>query len=436
MVNFKNLVIVATAVFRCTLGAPTVTQGDIIPDSYIITLKPTVKAADAKVHIKWVQNVHKRHLNKRDGAKGVERRYDGKSGFQGYAGSFSKATIKAIQKRDDVQDIEPDRVWKLTLVKDPNERLSAKDAEDIEERDLEKRAMINQTGATWGLATVSHRDNSSPGYLYDSSAGSNTYAYVVDTGVRLSHSEFEGRATFGWTGFGAKKDDTHGHGTHVAGTIAGKTYGVAKNAQIVSVKIFDGLFTTTSTVIAGYNWAANDIINKGRTGRAAINLSIGGGFSSAFNGAINAAFKSGVISVAAAGNANSDAWWTSPASATGAIAVGAIDSSWNIATFSNWGNTVRIFAPGVGVKSAWFSSDTATVMMSGTSMATPHVVGLILSAFSVNKIASVNVITFLTQTATASKITGNLRGAANLIGNNGNLLQLPLRAPVKNKGQS
>jgi oryzin len=109
MVNLRNLAIVATAFFGCILGAPaTAEAGDIIQGSFIITLKPTVKAADAKAHIQWVKDIHKRDLEKRDGAKGVERRYDSKSGFQGYSGSFSKATIKAIKKRQDVRTLSID----------------------------------------------------------------------------------------------------------------------------------------------------------------------------------------------------------------------------------------------------------------------------------------------------------------------------------------
>jgi oryzin len=141
-----------------------------------------------------------------------------------------------------------------------------------------------------------------------------------------------------------------------------------------------------------------------------------------------------VITVAAAGNANMNAWLFSPASAEKAITVGAINSNWNIAQFSNWGNVVEVFAPGVGVKSAWNIDDASTKVLDGTSMATPHVVGLVLYAFSVNQIAPANIPTWITQTATASKVTGNLRGAANLIANNGNALQVLLKAPATAKG--
>ncbi|CAM1500527.1 Fc.00g096890.m01.CDS01 [Cosmosporella sp. VM-42] len=435
MVNLKNLIIVTTAFFSCTLSAPaTVQSGDIIPDSYIVTLKPTVTTSDAKLHIEWVNDVHRRSLDKRGSTNGVKRTYDNKSGYQGYAGSFSKSTIDKIKNNNEVVSVEADRIWKLTLVTKPQKWPSSKHVKGIKKPVPEVRDMINQTTATWGLGTVSQRAKGYSYYLYDSLAGSNTYAYVVDTGVRITHSEFEGRATTAYTAFPGKWDDTQGHGTHVAGIIAGKTYGVAKNAQIVGVKVFDGSgTTTTSVVMGGIDWAINDIIGHSRTASAVINLSISGGKSSSLNKLIDTAFKSGVITVVAAGNSGATAQNYSPASALRAITVGAIDSNWNMASFSNFGSNVKIFAPGVGVVSAWLDSDTATAMLDGTSMACPHVAGLVLYGFSVNQIASAGILTWLQKTSTAKRIVGGVRGSANLIGNNGNTLQ---KQPVGRSGQA
>ena len=284
--------------------------------------------------------------------------------------------------------------------------------------------MTTQTSATWGLGTVSHRSKGSTSYIYDTNAGSGTYAYIVDTGIRASHSEFEGRATAAWSAFSGDNADTIGHGTHVAGTIGGKTYGVAKKTTILAAKVFQGQSSSTSIILSGFNWAVNDIISKGRTSKSVINMSLGGGYSDAFNRAVDSASASGVLSVIAAGNDAVDASNTSPASAASAVTVGAIDSTWAIAYYSNFGTILDIFGPGSDIKSAWYTSDTAVNTISGTSMATPHIVGLALYGISVDGATGVSGVTsWLKTKATANKITGNLHGSPNLIGNNGNSAQ-------------
>ncbi|KAF4976259.1 hypothetical protein FZEAL_7048 [Fusarium zealandicum] len=416
MVNFKNLAVAATALFGVALSAPVASPatGDVVPGSYIVTLKSDIKDADVKSHLKWVDDVHKRSLTKRDGQNGVERTYDGKYGFHGYAGTFDKATVAEIKENPDVELVEQDRVWTLDWIKEDTKQ----------EAHLEKKALTTQTSATWGLGTVSHRSRGSTSYIYDTAAGQGTFAYVVDTGIRASHNEFEGRATAAYTAFPGQNADTIGHGTHVAGTIAGKTYGVAKRATILAAKVFQGDQSSTSIILAGFNWAVNDIISKGRTSKSAINMSLGGPFSSAFNSAVESASRSGVISIIAAGNEAQNAANVSPASAPSAVTVGAIDSTWAIASYSNYGTVLDIFAPGTGVLSAWYTSNSATNSISGTSMATPHVVGLALYGMSVNGISGVSAVTnWLKTTATSGQITGNLRSSPNLIGNNGNSAQ-------------
>ena len=179
--------------------------------------------------------------------------------------------------------------------------------------------MTTQTGATWGLGTVSHRVKGSTSYIYDTNAGVGTYAYIVDTGIIPTHNEFEGRAVAAWTAFTGANLDTYGHGTHVAGTIGGKTYGVAKKASLQAVKVFQGSSSSTSIILAGFNWAVNDIISKSRQDKAAINLSLGGPYSASFNQAVESASSSGVLSIIAAGNDAEDASDGSPASAPSAV---------------------------------------------------------------------------------------------------------------------
>lgn len=223
------------------------------------------------------------------------------------------------------------------------------------------------------------------------------WAYVIDTGVYTQHSEFQGRAFLGYNAYpGVTNVDRNGHGTHVAGTIIGKTYGVAKWGNVMAVKVFDtgsvSKFTspqaftiltswqsTTDIVLDGYNWAVTNITNTpGRTGKSVISMSLAGGKSDAFNTAVNNAYKKGVLTIVAAGNSGDDAAKYSPASAVNAITVGAIDNNNNRASWSNYGNVVDIFAPGVNIQSAWIGSNGSTNILSGTSMATPHVAGLAL----------------------------------------------------------
>lgn len=286
-------------------------------------------------------------------------------------------------------------------------------------RKLGKRAEVEQKNAPWGLATVSHRYPNALEYNYNDAAGRDTYAYVVDTGVRQTHNEFDGgRVLQGYTAFDSH-EDFYGHGTHVAGTIAGKTYGVAKEANIIAVKVFNDSSSTMETTLGGFNWAVTDILKKNRTGRAVISMSYGGLASVAVNTAVDRASAYGVVSVAAAGNSFDDSSYYSPASAKSAICDGAIDQSWVMASFSNFGPNNDIFGPGVGVLSSWNDDDTSTRKLSGTSMATPHISGLVLYAMSVNGITGVEPVTqHLIKTATRNKIEGGVHGSPNLIGNN------------------
>ncbi|KAL5433441.1 hypothetical protein PMIN05_008304 [Paraphaeosphaeria minitans] len=233
----------------------------------------------------------------------------------------------------------------------------------------------------WGLAALSSRTKDATDYIYDSTAGHGTYNYAVDTGVRITHEEFEGtRAIWGYNAVNDKDTDNAGHGTHVAGIIAGKTYGVAKNATVVAVKIFEGNSGQMSVVLDGFDWAVRDIVAKNRTSTAVINMSLGGVASATWDAAITAAWAQGVLAVVAAGNENRDASLVSPARSPEVLCVGNLqrnDARYGGASGSNYGPAVDIFAPGTGIVSSYRTSDDAIQVLSGTSMAAPHVAGLV-----------------------------------------------------------
>lgn len=275
-----------------------------------------------------------------------------------------------------------------------------------------------------GLGSISSRTSGSTRYVYDDSAGSGTYAYVVDTGILTSHTQFGGRASLGYNAVGGSHTDTNGHGTHVAGTIGGSTYGVAKRTNLISVKVFSGTTSSTSIILSGFNWAVNDVLNRGRASRSVINMSLGGSYSSAFNNAVNSASSAGVLSVVAAGNENQNAANVSPASASSAITVGAYDRNWSRASFSNWGSAVDVFAAGASILSSYIGSNSATRTISGTSMAAPHVAGLAVYLQvleNLNTPAAVK--NRILSLATTGRIGGSLNGSPNRSAYNGNGVQ-------------
>jgi subtilisin family serine protease len=229
-----------------------------------------------------------------------------------------------------------------------------------------------QPGATWGLDRIDQRNLPLSTTYTFTKTGAGVTAYIIDTGIRITHNEFGGRATWGAKFGGGPSTDCHGHGTHVAGTVGGTTYGVAKGVSLVAVKVLNcaGSGTTTG-VVSGIDWV------RGRTARPAVaNMSLGGGASPTIDNAVTNAVSSGVTFAVAAGNSNANACNYSPARVATAITVGATTSTDARASYSNWGSCLDIFAPGSGITSAWKSSDNATNTISGTSMATPHVTGV------------------------------------------------------------
>jgi len=217
-------------------------------------------------------------------------------------------------------------------------------------------------------------------YSYPTTAGTGVVVYVVDTGVYLQHTDFDGRATFGWKAEASWSDeDRNGHGTHVASTSAGKAYGVARSAAIVAVKVLgDNGSGTFAGVVGGVDWVVGQYLADGKL--AVINMSLGGGYSAALNDACDSAVVNNVVVVVAAGNENSDACNSSPASADDVLSVGSTDigvADDDVRSyFSNYGPCVDIFGPGSDITAAWIGTPTSVRTISGTSMASPHVAGI------------------------------------------------------------
>jgi subtilisin family serine protease len=241
-------------------------------------------------------------------------------------------------------------------------------------------ALPTQTNAPWGLDRIDQRSRPLSGTYTYSRTGAGVKAYIIDTGIRFNHTQFGGRAVTGYDAVnGGPADDCNGHGTHVAGTVGGSTYGVAKSVTLVGVRVLNCNGSgTTSGVIAGVNW----VTGNHQAGQPAVaNMSLGGGASSALDSAVRNSIADGVSYAVAAGNGNAfgiaqNACNSSPARVGEAMTISATDSSDRKASWANYGSCVDWFAPGVSIKSAWHTSTTATRTISGTSMATPHTAGV------------------------------------------------------------
>ena len=250
--------------------------------------------------------------------------------------------------------------------------------------------VTTQSGATWGIDRIDQRNLPLSGtYVYNAD-GSGVTAYIIDTGINFTHTEYNGRAFTGVDEVtsGGNAADCNGHGSHVSGTVGGTTYGVAKNVKLVAVRVLDCSGSgSTAGVIAGIDWVTARK-NANPSVPSTANMSLGGGFSSTLNAAVANSTAAGVVYAVAAGNSTADACNSSPSSEPSAITVGATDINDGFASFSNFGSCVDINAPGVSITSAWYTSNTATNTISGTSMATPHVVGTIALYLQVNPTAT------------------------------------------------
>jgi subtilisin family serine protease len=349
-----GLATVAATVVALTAGGPasaaTLAEGvirdagttSVVPNSYVVVLK------DAVAQTQGV-DVPARDLSSRFGGR-LGHTY--RSALHGFA-------VKGISEAQ-------------------ARKLAADPAVAYVQKDGAFNIVGTQTGATWGLDRIDQRNLPLDGtYTYPTTA-SNVHAYIIDTGIRVTHSEFGGRATPGFDAVtsGGNANDCNGHGTHVSGTVGGSTYGVAKGVQLVAVRVLDCNGSgSTSGVAAGIDWVTAHAAKP-----AVANMSLGGGADATLDAAVKNSIASGVTYGIAAGNGDilgnpQNACNSSPARVPEAITVGATQNNDQKASFSNYGTCLDIFAPGVSITSSWNTSDSATNTISGTSMATPHVVG-------------------------------------------------------------
>ena len=353
---------------------------EFLPYRYVIVFNEDISLQQIQSHMQVVQKDHSTSVGKltEDDAfwsvisssvssksqfGGIDNFFDINGLFRGYTGYFTDEIIKIISQDPIIKFVEQE-----TTVKISNSSL--------------------QEEAPWGLHRVSHREKPKYGqdleYLYEDAAGKGVTSYVLDTGIDTEHEDFEGRAEWGAViPANDEASDLNGHGTHCAGIIGSKHFGVAKNTKIVAVKVLrsngEG---TVSDVIKGIEYVTKEHIesskkkNKEFKGSTA-NLSLGSSKSLAMEMAVNAAVDSGVHFAIAAGNEDEDACLSSPAGAEKSITVGASTFSDDRAFFSNWGTCVDVFAPGINIMSTYIGSRNATLSLSGTSMASPHVAGIL-----------------------------------------------------------
>jgi subtilisin family serine protease len=314
---------------------------------------------------------------------GIRPNYVYTAALNGFAAELNEGQLNALQHNPSVDYIEPDQ---------------------------EFTASTTVTASSWGLDRIDQRSLPLSGTYSYTATASAVRAYVIDTGIYTAHSQFGGRASNVYDALGGNGQDCNGHGTHVAGTIGGSSYGIARAVLLRGVRVLNCSGSgSTSGIIAAVDWVRTNRINP-----AVANLSLGGGYSSSLNTAINNLANSGVFVAVAAGNENQNACNVSPASAASAYTTAASTSSDAKASYSNYGSCVDGYAPGSSIRSAWIGSTTATNTISGTSMASPHVAGVAaLYKATYGNAASSTIVSWINTNATASKITGNVTGTPN-----------------------
>ena len=356
-----------------------------IPGSYIVVFKDAaVGAADVG-----------RRTSEKAAATGAKVEYTYTAALRGFAGAMSERAARRLAAEPDVAYVTQNHTVSLAATQTPV--------------------------PSWGIDRIDQRDlplNNS--YTYPNTA-SNVRAYIIDTGIRITHTDFGGRAIWGTNTVGdGNNTDCHGHGTHVAGTVGGTSHGVAKGVQLTAVKV---LSCSGSGSFAGIVAGVDYVTSNHTSGPAVANMSLGGtGSNAALEDAVRNSIADGVVYAIASGNSNSDACNFTPARTPEAITVNASDINDARASFSNFGTCTDIFGPGVNITSAWNTNDTATNTISGTSMATPHVAGVAALIYSVNTgFTAAQVWSRMQTDSTPNKITNPGTGSPNrlLFVNNG-----------------
>ncbi|CAJ2500165.1 Uu.00g030180.m01.CDS01 [Anthostomella pinea] len=398
----------ASAPAVSTLGAFVANQDarDVVPNSYIVVYHKNSTSDEIDAHEATIKSaVTKRNLGKR-----------------GLSGQLLSTRVRSFSMANG---------WRATALEGDDDmmtEINAMGSVNFVEANQYVKALALQTqeNATPGLIRLSNAEPGGTGYTFDDSAGTGITAYVVDTGILTTHEEFQGRATVGFNAVeGSQDTDDNGHGSHVSGTIGGATFGVAKNVNLIGVKVLgaDG-GGTNADVIDGLNFVESDVAEKKLAGKTVMNMSLGGGQSTAINNAIEGLVEAGVVPVVAAGNEAANANTSSPASSPNAITVGAIDATTDQrASFSNFGAVVDVYGPGVDVLSVGIENNTATNILSGTSMASPHIAGLAAYLMSLEGLTNATAVSNRMKTlgaATGATVLRNAQGTTDTIANNGN----------------
>lgn len=340
-----------------------VNDKDIIQDRFIVVFKSDSAQADRDAHMTSI-----RSAGESDTLFDVTSEWD-MFKFKAYAAMMSVETLKSVRADDSVVEfVEAEQIYRAGAPVKQKVQLNA------------SKACQTQQEATWGLVRTAERASSITGlYNYDDTdVGAGVAAYIIDTGIMTTHIEFEGRAIWGTDTVDnpSPETDGNGHGTHVAGTVMSKTYGIAKAATAIAVKVLGASGSgSTAGVIDGVDWTCTD--HTAKRNKCVANMSLGGGFSAAMNRAAEAATQCGCSMAVASGNDNRDACLYSPASSESpVVTVNSMTNTDAESSFSNHGTCTNIFAPGSAITSTWIGSNYAVNTISGTSMASPHVAGV------------------------------------------------------------